>query len=102
MNENKTQNTLIWIILAINALTLILIITLTIVGWNAITQKTDQLDGVTKEELPAQQQAQKTQKAPTGTEQQSPENKTTHGQCGDSVCDTVEKANSGICPQDCK
>lgn len=99
MNENKIQNTLIWIILGINALTLILIITLTVIGWDVITQKADQPIQSTKEEKTQTQQPKQT---PTGAQQQIPANETTQGKCGDNTCDAIEKANPNVCPQDCE
>ena len=37
-----------------------------------------------------------------GASKQSPTGGTTQGKCGDGVCDTVEKANPNLCPEDCK
>lgn len=112
MEDSKKQNILIWSILAINLITLAVMMTVAAKGWDVLGNKIDQqaLDNNKKQEDSAFSQRQPMapgQQAGTSTQQQAPiGNNTTgggpnNGKCGDGVCDSFEKTDSKICPLDC-
>lgn len=101
-NGNKK---LLWLIAIVNILTLILLTGFIVMSWDVITTgKTSQQEDQQQTPTSTQQQTppQTQQQTPsTGGQIQPPSGGTT-GKCGDGVCDTVEKANPNLCPQDCK
>lgn len=112
MDNNKIQNILIWIILAINGISLILIAIILIVGWNVFSQKNKLIQTGQPQQTPLINEQQLTpsyqptislkpiQQIPSSGGNAS-QGGTTQGKCGDGICGSVEKANPNACPQDC-